>query len=376
MSSSDVKSKLGKEDFNAWGGNATKTFARRTSDGGTVTLHKIGNIVDVLQVYGDGSTPAHSNLTDAIVGAEGQECCFELAPGTWPVTADLTIPSTVTVCLRRGAAFSVSSGKTLTLSGPVIAEESTWYSGAGTVVYTAGGGFFPLVDDLLSTSAGKGSDLVGVTGQAGKNLGDLFDGGKDVPVGCSTIDVSGAATLDSTLNVAGAAALAGTLDVVGTSTVVAISASGTLGGNLKTQGASVNNISNTSITTSTPTIIQFPSENFDTDSFHDPSTNNQRITIPSGLESGKKMMLVARVVFDLNATGIRWAGIYKNNTIYVATGQVNASAGSYQPYHEINIVTPVLTPVANDWFDVRVWQNSGVTLDVLGSRTEFSVIIF
>ena len=244
MSSTDVKAKVGKEDLNAWGGNATKTFARRTSDGGSVTLHRVHNFVDVLQVYGDGTTPAHTTLADAIVGIEGQECCIELAPGTWPVTANLTIPSTITVYLRRGATFSVSAAVTLTLSGPVIAEESTWYSGAGTVVYTAGGGFFPLVDDLASTAAGKGSRLIGITGVSGKTLADLFDAGKDVDVGVNDLDASGnidCAGLirwDKGADIASQAALAlGTdgnyFDVTGTTGITSIGTSSNIGTTIK-----------------------------------------------------------------------------------------------------------------------------------------------
>lgn len=244
MSSSDVKSKLGKEDLNQWGGNSVKTFTRRTSDGGLLTLHKFGNVVDVLQVYGDGSTPAHSNLTDAIVGIEGQECCIELAPGTWPVTANLTIPSTITVYLRRGAVFSVSAAVTLTLSGPVIAEESTWYTGAGTVAYTAGGGFFPLVDDLASTAAGKGSRLIGITGVSGKTLADLFDAGKDVDVGVNDLDASGnidcagLVRWDKGADIASQAALTlGTdgnyFDVTGTTGITSIATSGNVGTTIK-----------------------------------------------------------------------------------------------------------------------------------------------
>jgi len=243
MSSSDTKGKIGKEDLRLFDGD-NRTFQRRNSSGSLIDLHTVGNVVDVLQTFGDGTTPAHADLTDAIVGANGNECAFELAPGTWPVTADLTIPSTVTLILLRGAAFSVSAGVTLTLSGPVIAQESTWYSGAGTVVYTAGGGFFPLIDDLLSTAAGKGSRLIGVTGVSGKTLADLFDGGKDVDISPNDIDASGnidCAGLirwDKGADIASQAALApGTdgnyFDVTGTTGITSIVTSGNVGTTIK-----------------------------------------------------------------------------------------------------------------------------------------------
>lgn len=217
-----IKSNIGKEDIRQFGGN-NRTFQRRNSSGALITLHSVGNVVDVLQAYGDGSTPTQADLSDAIVGANGNEVAFELAPGTWPITSNLTIPATVTLILLRGATFSVSAGVTLTLSGPVIAQESTWYAGAGTVVYTAGGGFFPLVSDLASVAAGKGAALIGATGTV-KTVGDLFDGGKDVTIKPLNIDAGG------------------TLDVAGQTTLANLSASGTLGGKLAYRGGESNKI--------------------------------------------------------------------------------------------------------------------------------------
>ena len=346
MSSTDVKSKLGKEDLNQWGGNSVKTFTRRTSDGGLLTLHKFGNVVDVLQVYGDGSTPAHSNLTDAIVGAEGQKCCFELAPGTWPVTANLTIPSTVTILLQRGATFSVSAAVTLTLSGPVIAQESTWYSGAGTVVYTAGGGFFPLVSDLASVAAGKGAALIGATGTA-KTVGDLFDGGKDVDIKPQNIDAGG------------------TLAVAGASTVADLSASGTLGGKLAFRGAFVRLSAAISIANSTNTIIDWDSEDYDTSTIHDTVTNPSRLTVPAGVT---RIKLHAQICFDANATGVRRVLIYKYGAEWVRQPYVNIAAPATGP-GIIIISSPAYTVSATDYFTVAVLQSSGGALNLAGGNS-------
>ena len=359
MTATTFKDNIGKEDIRQFGGN-NRTFQRRNSAGALLTLHSVGNVVDVLQAFGDGSTPAHSDLTDAIVGANGNEVTFELAPGTWPITSDLTIPSTVTVHLLRGAAFSVSAGVTLTLSGPVIAQESTWYSGAGTVVYTAGGGFFPLVSDLASVAAGKGASLIGATGTA-KTVGDLFDGGKDVDIKPLNVDAGG------TLAVAGATTLATTLAVTGATTLtgdaaaVNLSASGTLGGKLAFRGALAYLGANQSINDSSITVISFTSESYDTSAIHDNSTNPSRLTVPAGVT---RVKLITQVEFAGNASGYRSIFIYKNGGSYQGEPQVVVAPQATA--NRIQAVSAALTVVAGDYFEVNVYQTSGGPLNAIG----------
>jgi hypothetical protein len=358
MSGTDVKSKIGKQDMSLFNGD-DRTFQRRNSAGSLQTLHCIGNDVDVLQVYGDGTTPTQQDLSDAIAGIEGAEVCFDLAPGAWPITSNLTIPSNVTLHLRRGATFSVSVGVTLTLSGPVIAEESTWYSGAGTVTYTAGGGFYPLVDDLVSTAASKGSRLVGVTGQTGKNLGDLFDGGKDVNIKPQNIDAGG------TLDIAGASTLAGTLDVTGQSTVANLSASGTLGGKLAFRGALVYLTTSTALTTGTPTSLLFGSESYDTSAIHSIVSSTEKLTVPSGVT---RVRLSAQVVFSASAAGTyRRAYIAKNGTSYDGMSYANQGVPTAS-YSDILILsTPVITVTAGDYFTLVAYQDTGGDLNAIGA---------
>jgi len=47
------------------------------------------------------------------------------------------VPRNVTLRVPRGALLSVNAGITLTLNGPVIADDPDWYSGAGTVTFGA-----------------------------------------------------------------------------------------------------------------------------------------------------------------------------------------------------------------------------------------------
>lgn len=352
MTATTFKDNIGKEDIRQFGGN-NRTFTRRNSAGALLTLHSLGNVVDVLQAYGDGTTPAQVDLSDAIVGANGNEVAFELAPGTWPITSDLTIPSTVTIILLRGATFSVSAGVTLTLSGPVIAQESTWYSGAGTVVYTAGGGFFPLVSDLASVAAGKGASLIGATGTA-KTVGDLFDGGKDVTIQPLNVDAGG------TLAVAGATTLTGDASAVN------LSASGTLGGKLAYRGALAYLSANQSIVDSTNVRIDLSSETYDTSTIHDNSTNPSRLTVPVGVT---RIKLIAKVSFDNNATGNRAVLIYKNGAYgFAGNPETLVSASGGYP-DALNTLSPALTVIAGDYFEVYAFQSSGAPLNVVGNAT-------
>jgi len=237
MTATTFKDNIGKEDIRLFGGN-NRTFQRRNSAGALFTLHSVGNVVDVLSAFGDGTTPAHSDLTDAIVGANGNECTFELAPGTWPITSDLTIPATITVHLLRGAAFSVSTGVTLTINGPVFADDTTRYSGAGTVTVASG------VSQVTGAAIKAGTTLECVT---------TLTVGTNATVG-GTLGVTGASTV-AAITASGAAVLQSTLAVTGAITAADLSASGTLGGKLAYRGALAYLAANQSIDNNTDTII-------------------------------------------------------------------------------------------------------------------------
>lgn len=336
MSSSDIKGKIGKEDLQLWGGGSAKTFQRRTSDGSLITLHKTGLSVDVLQIYGDGSTPAHVNLVDAIAAIEGAECCFELAPGTWPITSNLTIPSTVTVYMRRGAVFSVSAGVTLTISGPVFAEDTVWYSGSGTI-----------------SVAASVSQITGAAIKAGTTLE------------CGTTLIVG-----TTLAVGTDATVGGTLGVTGQTTAVNLSASGTLGGKLAYRGAQVYHSVVQSIPTATTTKLTFDTEAYDTSSIHDPSTNNTRLTVPAGVT---RVRLHASIGYAVNAVGYRHLFLYKNladvgpGRIYLIVPAL--AAGSTF----INSSTAILTVVAGDYFEMCAYQDSGSSLNTAASGVDSGI---
>lgn len=170
------KDKIGASDLNQYDG-VTRTFQRPTSSGGTLTQAKVGNTVDVLQVFGDGVTPTEQALRDALGAVGSLARTIELAPGTWPIAANLTTAANVTIIVRRGAVFSVSSGVTLNLSASfVILEASSgWYTGDGTVTALPAnyGSYVSSNDTTAGYLNGK------LTAGAGVKLTEGTDGGNE-----------------------------------------------------------------------------------------------------------------------------------------------------------------------------------------------------
>lgn len=116
------------------------TSSRPDATGGTRTGLRVGNTVDVLQVYGDGENRTRGTVANAVQRIGSTSVALQFSPGTWTIDDDLTIPSNFVCHLPHGCIFDISSGKTLTFSGPVIAEDDTHQSGSGTLVGLDTGG--------------------------------------------------------------------------------------------------------------------------------------------------------------------------------------------------------------------------------------------
>lgn len=121
-------------------------------------------------------------------------------------------------------------------------------------------------------------------------------------------------------------------------------------------GCSLYATSNTSLTSGTQTAIVYNAEHFDTDGFHDNSTNNTRITIPSGKNG--KYQFTFRTYFSTNSTGSRYLLPRKNGTNIKAAETMASSAGAFTL--EINFI---LDLVATDYIENFVLQTSGSTLN-------------
>jgi hypothetical protein len=139
-------------------------------------------------------------------------------------------------------------------------------------------------------------------------------------------------------------------------------------------GAKVYKSASQSIPNATWTTLTFNSESFDTDGFHDTSSNTSRMTIPSG--KGGKYLVQWQAVWDPNATGSRNTKITLNGGTDVAYGTWSMAltgAGS----STIHANTAVLSLSVADYIEIQIGQESGGNLNANGGANDgntFSII--
>ena len=75
----------------------------------------------------------YAGLKKAVSLSAGYERRLLLTPGTWALTDDLKIPRRLELLFQRGAVLNVSSGKTLTVNGSIVAGPWKIFDGAGTI---------------------------------------------------------------------------------------------------------------------------------------------------------------------------------------------------------------------------------------------------
>ena len=130
----------------------------------------------------------------------------------------------------------------------------------------------------------------------------------------------------------------------GSSTFVGVRASGT----------------STSLANNTYTVsIEFSSETFDTDAFHDLVTNPSRFTIPSG--KGGKYRVNGMVRFNHHATGWREVTIKKNGSDVAAFAGFPGSLGDSSNGLRIQF-DDIVSCAATDYLEIGAYQNSGGAL--------------
>ena len=129
------KSFIGNKDIKWWDG-LTRTFTRLTSTGATLALNKIGSVVDILEVYGNGTNYTALTINDALANVSSNACTFIFQPGAWTIDANVTIPANVTLLIPKGAVLTVSNGITLTINSTIDAGSYVIFSGTGTIAGT------------------------------------------------------------------------------------------------------------------------------------------------------------------------------------------------------------------------------------------------
>jgi len=119
------------------------------------------------------------------------------------------------------------------------------------------------------------------------------------------------------------------------------------------------------VSNNTFTAVPFNLEDFDTDAFHDTSTNNSRITIPAG--KAGKYLLIGNFLWGTDPTGRRELLMYKNGSVLpgVIVMQATSSEGA-------GLCLSMIQDLAvSDYVELYVKQTSGQTIDSNASNTIF-----
>lgn len=120
---------------------------------------------------------------------------------------------------------------------------------------------------------------------------------------------------------------------------------------------------NVSIPNSVATVLPFNQEEYDTDTIHDTAVNNSRLTVPTGAEY---VRLTASIQRASGATGYWQIVLLKNgSSSYVGvTQELHPAEGT--PGSSRNLVSPVLAVTPGDYFELRLFQSTGVSANASG----------
>jgi hypothetical protein len=134
-------------------------------------------------------------------------------------------------------------------------------------------------------------------------------------------------------------------------------------------GCALTRTTDLTVANSTITAVGYNTEVWDTDGFHDNSTNNSRITIPAG--KAGKYNVSANIIFASNGTGVRYASLYKNGS-ETFRYYYNAPSGTSANGLVLNTVE---TYSVGDYLEININQTSGGNLSAFfsGYYNYFSV---
>lgn len=134
-------------------------------------------------------------------------------------------------------------------------------------------------------------------------------------------------------------------------------------------GALVTKSASQSISNATAANVTWNLETFDTNGFHDNSTNNTRMTIPTGY-GGKYAW----------STTIGWgiASESGNKTIDIRKNNATIFYNEYEPAAEVDFInlSGIIDLVATDYLEVRVRQTSGGAVNVHGDDYNATTVSF
>jgi len=121
----------------------------------------------------------------------------------------------------------------------------------------------------------------------------------------------------------------------------------------------------------TYTALNMNTEQFDTDNYHSTSSNTSRMTIPTG-KSGK-FLITASVYYEgYNGWANSAIRLYKNGSYIIANQNfANGTTGGAFTM----MLNQVVNATAGDYFEIYVWQNTGVTRAFYMDTTEGGIQI-
>ena len=138
-------------------------------------------------------------------------------------------------------------------------------------------------------------------------------------------------------------------------------------------GVRVKGSSNQTIANTTYTILPWNQETYDTSSFHDTSTNNSRLTIPSGLSG--YYYIYTNLNWNGSTSGYRRQQFYKNGSTSIFETDFSFSQDIW-----FNVgISTVLYLTAGDYLELRVYQTSGGNRSIhmgetVGDLTHFGLV--
>jgi hypothetical protein len=250
--------------------------------------------------------------------------------------------------------FSV--GQTLTAAQMTSLQQTAMLGGAAsakTASYT-----------LVAADAGGAISMSNASATTITVNTGLFAAGDTVQItnlgaGVCTI-TAGTATVNTSASLALAQYESGTLDFTSASAAIFIKGAGAAPVTTPTYvGASVVFTATKSIANSTTTTLTFDAEVLDSNAFHDNSTNNSRLTIPSGYAG--KYLISSQLFPAENSAGRREIRFVKNGSVLYGWNM-----NAYGTMERIDFYSFVDASVG-DYFEVTFRQSSGGALNLYGT---------
>lgn len=137
------------------------------------------------------------------------------------------------------------------------------------------------------------------------------------------------------------------------------------------RGALARHSTTQAISAGVDTTVAFNLEDYDTDDFHDLSTNNSRMTIPPNV---RRVRLIGGLTADTPSTGDMKMWITKNGAGAGALpGIAIRSTTAFAGGEGMIVISPVVDVVAGDHFELEVNFNNAGSLNNTGSATWFSI---